>query len=226
MIAHNTLQLSEANGTPLLLLAPYGEEQLQAVLPIDTDGLAFSDRQREYIAVSTAAVTIENEQKNSHRITWGIYNPDGLDSGTFLGTVNLNEHNTGTVKNPNFVRTLQEIGTFIMNKSARGKGFGTLAKLAVIDHHLETPETKAFIALTSAQNEPAQCSLYKLGFGKVKDYDNPRSAPFAEQQMWQFIREEGIGLIAKGNQEHHAALMTLWQRYANLRGEKNVIEIP
>jgi RimJ/RimL family protein N-acetyltransferase len=160
MITDTTLHITSGERGPLYL-APYGEEELAAVWPgIDSDKLIFPRDQLEELARLTPSEIVSGLRESEHQVEWGIYDSEVSPKG-FLGAISLEEvlHDNNE-DGPQYTKLIQSLGTFIMRPVQRGRGIGTVAKLALITYTMEGDETKVFEAFTSEHNHPAQ-ALFK-----------------------------------------------------------------
>ena len=151
---------------------------------------------------------ISNRRNNQHFVEWGIY-PGEVATENFIGTISLSE---GQNDERTYTRLVRTVGTSIMRADARGKGDGSLAKLAVMTHALED-NTLVLQAFTSQKNEPAQKSLRKAGFVYAGS-ENIYKYPGGEQtQQWVFAAPRATDIVSEEYRVSPDDLKDGWRRY-------------
>lgn len=159
MIAPNSLAVSSPERS--LLLAPFTERHLQAVLPISRAIIGYLPRWMDrYLTTSDPEAYIQYEQSATDHLTWGIFEP-GYDSDprspqSFIGTVLLHDVGCGVL----------QVSTSLYRRDAQGKGLGTLAKMGVIDRAFKS-KARSVDSLSAQGNTPAHQSLRKAGLVQV-----------------------------------------------------------
>jgi RimJ/RimL family protein N-acetyltransferase len=209
MVTTRTLQVTPPEGAPLYL-APYGGDEVAEVWPFDTQNLMFPQDQIEALDLCTLEFFTSFEQY-SHYTEWGMYTGE-ISPASFLGTVSLSMVNHGSEDSPRYMREIQEVGTHIMRPDARGKGIGTLAKLALVSHTLQDPGVYMLQAMTSVGNHAAQRSLAKVGFTQFDTFDYFNYPHGHQTQLWLLSRPEMIA-AASDYPQRQAELAAGWARY-------------
>jgi len=154
--------------TPGIVLAPFGVEELTRVLPLDSETLQYEvTHARTAFGKPPQQVYKRTYMQDLGLTAWGIYLGQRATT-SFIGTV-------GTIEIGDRVdaslKYSQEVGTIIFDADSRGKGIGTLAKLAIVTHAIRHDKTRSFQAYTSVRNVAARKSLEKVGFTHIEDSD-------------------------------------------------------
>jgi RimJ/RimL family protein N-acetyltransferase len=226
MINTTTLELTynTTSGSNTLYLAPFGLEDLRNVYPIDR-GLLIHELPATAAAYSSAEHVIEAESANTLDTLWGIFT-EAVSPQTFLGTIGLlaeEIESDGSKYGDARSKRVQEVGTTLLRAGSTGRGFGSLAKLAVLAYAFEVDETHAVSALTSPANIPAHKSLAKVGFEKIYSHDNPvvfnngLEAPF---DYWFLADKTARASCCDGDPNLERLLERGWQKY--LRATQSV----
>jgi len=197
MITATSTKLSFGeNNAQTIYLAPYGIEELARHVPISDPALFQYEPSGviKDLEGDPEAIVIDREYFE-HGMSWGIYE-DAITPDTFVGTVNLNEQRHGKVEDLQYTKRIQEVGTILFEPSARGRGIGTIAKLAVVKFALEQGDTRFLTASTSEHNTAAHRSLAKVGFAQTVTWEHLKFPGKELTTEWLFASPEGQYAIA------------------------------
>ena len=211
MITQDTLLLTDKSADqPPLYLAPFTEQDLATVLPVHPDDLPYErEVTRAKLQRGSAAELVEGARQRPQTTEWGIFARE-VTPNAFLGTVSLQD-SLVTEEPPQFTSLVRETGTLIMQPEARGKGIGSKAKAAAIQHALDNG-TVVFSAQTSEHNEAAQRSLRKIGFSHVDTSQEGHFIGGELTQHWMLAAPVAHKSVA-ANEQELTALQAGWQRY-------------
>jgi RimJ/RimL family protein N-acetyltransferase len=220
MISQATVEVrNNAFNAPVLYLAPFGAEELSAVLPMESSDMPYETASNAKALAELSPEEIAQELAAAQHVdTFGIY-AGTIQPDHFVGTVETKEFCGEPDKDGNaqYHRISQELGTHIYRPREHGKGYGTLGKYAAMEYARAVDETHVFSARTFAENGAAQRSLQKLGFvlqvtsGTLKRADGRED----EIQHWMIMDELAIGTF-DDQPETQAKFRPGWERYLSL----------
>lgn len=217
MIAENTLRVaSKADDSTLLYLAPFGVKELAQYVPTNPDIMPFESNAVRYMYTGTPLSVFEAEERASYIRSWGLYEGTPTTEA-FIGTIDLADKGIGNPVNPTYTKVIREVGTLILKPDKRGKGIGSLAKLAVMQYAYEQEAALAFVAETSEYNAVSQGSLTKVGFTHI-DTRHLYEFPGGEQtQHWMLASPKVQASLARqagSSESQRHALENGWNRFA------------
>src|SRR5436305_229567 len=143
MIATETIRVTRPDAAQLFL-ASFNEADLAGCMPVDPNSLPYEPANVHQSFARAPGEFIHSASQYEHFRSWGIY--EGTPSpDSFVGLIDLCQQNYGDAYTPEYSKTMQRIGTTILAVDRRGRGIGTIAKLAVIRFATEVDGTHAFV---------------------------------------------------------------------------------
>lgn len=196
------------DGAPLYL-APYDETELAAAWPTSVDDLLFPPADLELLTEHTPEEVAALTREREYLISWGVYTSE-VSPERFLGTISLTEH---LLDEGDHTPIVQEVGTFLMRPEARGKGLGTLAKVAVAGYAFGSQGTKLIESYTSVNNKAAQKSLHRAGFIRQSTFDYLDFPGGGQTEYWLLSHADIHAAVADNHELPLSDLEAGWERY-------------
>ncbi|HSX34083.1 MAG TPA: GNAT family protein [Candidatus Saccharimonadales bacterium] len=211
MISLTTLEVRRlaTPEAPPIYLAPFGADEMAAVMPIDPTTAPY---ERETTITSLVrgdpADIAQRLAETPHTNTFGIYSGD-VTPAAFNGIVELTQAPNGDAANglPTYSKRVQALGVHIYAREQQGCGLGTAAVQAAMRYAIRIDQGGILFAQTADRNQPMRRVLEKLGFVHTKDggnnithYDKTTSV----LQLWQVTTPEALthsGIAGKLRQE-------------------------
>ncbi len=220
MIAKTTIELrSVTNEFEPLVLAPFSQEDMAAVVPADPTALEHLPRDVSMLYSLNPKKVFESQVATSATV-WGIFKQT-VEPPNFVGRVSLCplEASPSASQAYNYqCEVTREVGTLLLLASEQGKGIGTRAKLAAVSFALEHEDNvHSFLAMTSERNKAAQRSLEKVGFEMTLPRYEKYFPNGAATQTWAVADPEAQAVFAEHGQVFYpneiARLAAGWERY-------------